>query len=114
MIFEVPGFLFGAESGSDMGSKSHLRRGSPRKASWRPLSLGDLLERSWRLLEPKKQSWNRSWPLLEASQDSFHKKQMGPPKLLSTLIFEVPGWGLKLDPHFMSFQEDFKAFQKQI
>ena len=37
MIFEVLGSLFGAESGSQMGSESHLRRGSPQKASWNPL-----------------------------------------------------------------------------
>ena len=37
--------------------------------------LGSLLERSWRLLEPKKQSWNRSWPLLEASQDRFRQQR---------------------------------------
>ena len=29
--------------------------------------LGGLLDPSWRLLEPKKQSWNRSWSALEAS-----------------------------------------------
>ena len=38
-------------------------------------ALGGLLERSWRLLEPKKQSWNRSWPLLEAYEDSFHQER---------------------------------------
>ena len=58
MIFEVPGSLFGAKNGSQIGSESHLRRGSSQKASWRPLGTR---------LEPKKQSWNRSWSALEAS-----------------------------------------------
>ena len=56
------GSLFGAKSGSKMGSESHLRRGSPQKASWRPL--GALLEASGAekskfggLLEP---SWSAS------------------------------------------------------
>ena len=42
MICEVPSSLFRAKIGSKMGSESHLRRGSPQKASWRPL--GALLE----------------------------------------------------------------------
>ena len=42
MIFEVPSSFFGAKIGSQMGSESHLRRGSPQKASWKPL--GALLE----------------------------------------------------------------------
>ena len=42
MIFEVPGSLFGAKNGSQIGSESHLRRGSSQKASWTPL--GSLLE----------------------------------------------------------------------
>ena len=37
-----PGSLRGAKSGSKMGSESHLRRGSPQKASWKPL--GALLD----------------------------------------------------------------------
>ena len=56
-------------------------------------SLGGLLERSWSLLEPKKQSWNRSWPLLEASQDSFQQNR-------------GPKWDPKKSPaaHFLLFQ----------
>ena len=42
LIFEVQGSLFGVKNGSKIGSESHLRRGSPQKASWRPL--GTLLE----------------------------------------------------------------------
>ena len=42
MIFEVPSSLIGAKSGSGIGPESHLRRGTLRKASWRPL--GALLE----------------------------------------------------------------------
>ena len=42
MIFEVQGSLFRIKNGSKIGSESHLRRGSPQKASWRPL--GALLE----------------------------------------------------------------------
>ena len=56
-------------------------------------SLGSFLDLSWRLLEPKKQSWNRSWPLLEVSQDSFHQKK-------------GPKWDPKRssDPHFLMFR----------
>ena len=55
--------------------------------------LGSLLERSWKLLEPKKQSWNRSWPLLEVSQGSFHQKR-------------GPKWDPKKTPatHFLLFR----------
>ena len=61
--------------------------------------LEGLLERSWRLLEPKKQSWNRSWPLLEASQDRFHQKMslkwnpanVGAPSFLRFQV-GVPNW----------------------
>ena len=53
--------------------------------------LGSLLERSWKLLEPEKQSWNRSWPLLEASQDRFNQKSKWNPK-------QSPA------PHFLLFQ----------
>ena len=42
MIFEVPSSLIGATSGSGIKPESHLRRGTLRKASWRPL--GALLE----------------------------------------------------------------------
>ena len=42
MIFQVPSSLFGAKNWSKKGSESHLRRGRPRKASWKPL--GTLLE----------------------------------------------------------------------
>ena len=44
LICQVQGFLFGAHSGSKMGSESHLRCGRPQKASWR--TLGALLEAS--------------------------------------------------------------------
>ena len=37
MIVEVLGSLSGNGSGSKMESESHLRRGSPQKASWKPL-----------------------------------------------------------------------------
>ena len=48
----------GARCGSKIGSESHLRRGSPQKASWRPLGtllepLGALLDALRALLEPK-------------------------------------------------------------
>ena len=42
MIFEVQGSLFRIKNGSKIGSESHLRRGSPQKASWR--ALGALLK----------------------------------------------------------------------
>ena len=62
MIFQVPGVSLGAKNESKMGSESHLRRGRPRKASWRPLGsllevlgadktkLESLLERYWKRL----------------------------------------------------------------
>ena len=37
--------------------------------------------------------------------------KMGPQKFVSTVLFEVPGWGPKLDPHFMASQKVFRAFQ---
>ena len=49
MIFKVPSSLFWSKKLFKMGSESHLRRGTLRKASWRPLEA--LLER---LLEPQK------------------------------------------------------------
>ena len=42
--------LLGVENGSQIGSESHLRRGSPQKVSWRPLGA---------LLEPLGASWSR-------------------------------------------------------
>ena len=42
MIFKVPSSLFWSKKWFKMGSESHLRRGSPQKASWKPL--GALLE----------------------------------------------------------------------
>ena len=42
MIFKVSGSLFSSQKLFKMGSESHLRRGSPQKASWKPL--GALLE----------------------------------------------------------------------
>ena len=42
LVFEVPGSLLGAKSGSKMRSESRPRRRGPRKASWNPL--GALLE----------------------------------------------------------------------
>ena len=44
MIFKVPSSLFWNKKLFKMGSESHIRRGSPQKASWRPL--GALLEAS--------------------------------------------------------------------
>ena len=61
MIFEVPGPLFGAKNGSQMGSESHLRRGRPQKTSWKPLR--SLLEASWNALG---RSWNALGALLDA------------------------------------------------
>ena len=65
MIFEVPGSLLGTKNGSNIGSESHLRRGSLQKVSWSALGgfwsrkklawkpLGAVLERFWAMLEPK-------------------------------------------------------------
>jgi len=65
LIFEAPGSLFGAKSGSKMRSESHLRRGSLQKASWKRLgalldalraektNLESLLGALGALLEPK-------------------------------------------------------------
>ena len=40
--------------------------------------------------------------------------KMGPQNILRFVIFEVPSWGPKSDPHFMAFQMDFMAFQKHF
>ena len=45
-----------------MGPKLDPNRIFDAEALRKPL--GGLLDRSWRLLEPKKQSWNRSWSAL--------------------------------------------------
>ena len=58
MIFEVPGSLFWAKMGPTLDPNRIFDAEAFRKP------LGGLLERSWRLLEPKKQSWNRSWSAL--------------------------------------------------
>ena len=74
-----------------MGPKRDLNRIFDAEALRKPL--GGLLERSWKLLEPKKESWNRSWPLLEASQDRFQQKR-GPK-------WDPANVGA---PHFLLFQ----------
>ena len=78
--------------------------------------LGGILERSWRLLEPKKQSWNRSWPLLEASQDSFQQKkvQNGTRLYFMRPCFCGSKLGSKIEPLFYCVPKDFMAFQKHI
>ena len=60
MIFEVQGSLFRIKNGSKIGSESHLRRGSPQKASWGPL--GALLEASG---ADKKLAWRPLGAVLE-------------------------------------------------
>ena len=95
MNSEVPGSLFGAQSGSKMGSESHIRRGSLQKTSWRSLGalkkawsakgrlsakIFWLMGRSWTplgaLLGPKKVVLNGSWPLQEQFQDRFQPKEI--------------------------------------
>ena len=111
MIFEVPGSLFGAKNGSNIGSESHLRRGSLQKASWRPL--GTLLE-ALGAEKTKLESLLAALGGLSRQVSAKKGSKMGPQKFVRTLLFEVPGWGPKLDPHFMAFQKDFKAFQKHF
>ena len=107
MIFEVPGHHFGIRNGPRTGSESHLRRGSPQKASWRPL--GALLE----ALGAEKTKLESLLAALGSlsRQMSPQKSKMGPRICWRTLLFEVPSWGPKLDPHFIASQGDFKASQ---
>ena len=58
-----------------MGPKLDPHRIFDARALRKPL--GGLLERSWSLLEPKKQTWNRSWPLLEASWSDLRAAKGG-------------------------------------
>ena len=39
---------------------------------------------------------------------------MGPKRSLCGLVFEVPSWGLKSDPHFTNFQKHFAIFQNYL
>ena len=97
-----------------MGSKWDPNRIFDAEALRKPL--GGLLERSWRLLEPKKQSWNRSWPLLEASRDSFHQKtcskwdprNVGAP---SFLRFRV---GVQIWTHILRLSKRILGLSKSI
>ena len=57
LIFKVQGSLCGVKVGSQMGSESHLRRGSFQKASWRPL--GAILEASGAEKVCLEASWSR-------------------------------------------------------
>ena len=111
MIFEVQGFLFGAKNGSQMGSESHLRRGSPQKASWKPLVA--LLE----ALGAEKTKLESLLAALGGLSRQFSAKtgpKMGPQKISWCALFTVPSRGPNLDPHFMGFQEDFRAFQQHV
>ena len=108
MIFEVPGSLFGAKNGSNIGSESHLRRGSLQKASWRPL--GTLLE-ALGAEKTKLESLLAALGGLPRQISPKKGSKMGPICTLGIVGFEVPSWGPKLDPHFMASQGDFKASQ---
>ena len=104
MIFEVPGSLFGAKNGSNIGSESHLRRGSLQKTSWRPL--GTLLE-ALGAEKTKLESLLAALGSLPRQMSQQKKHKIGPKRTLCTLLFEVPRRGLNLDPHFISFPKGF-------
>ena len=80
------------------------------KASWKPL--GTLLE----ALGAEKTKLESLLAALGGlpRQISQNKNQNGTPKNSCTPLFTVPSRGPKLDPHFIAFQMDFKAFQEQI
>ena len=94
-----------------MGSESHLRRGSPQKASWKPL--GALLE----ALGAEKTKLESLLAALGGLPRQFSPKKgskMGPQKIFRSVLFNAPSWGPKLEPQFIGVQSDFKAFQEQI
>ena len=66
---KIAGLILGPIFKLILGPKMGLKRVPNRifDAEALGMPLGGLLERSWSLLDPKKQSWNRSWSLLEAS-----------------------------------------------
>ena len=91
--------------------ESYLRRGSPQQASWR--ALGTLLE----ALGAEKTKLESLLAALGGFPRQFSPKKgskMGPICTLWFLVFEVPSWGRKLDPHFMASQGDFEASQSHF
>ena len=92
-----------------MESESHLRRGSPQKASWRPL--GALLEALGAEKNKVGIALGRSW---KPSKTDFSKKgsKMGPQKISRSQHFPVPSWGPKLDPPFHNFRRGFRGFPR--
>ena len=100
VIFEVQGPFFGAQSGSKMWSESHLRRGSPQKASWRPL--GTLLEPLGAEKSHIGIALGRSWRPLKTG---FNKKEVQT---------GTPIRGLKWDPLSRQLQELCKRPQDRF
>ena len=98
-----------------MGPKRGPNRIVDAEALRKPL--GGLLERSWSFLEPKKvilESLLAALGGLSRQVSAKKGSKMGPICTLRFLVFEVPSWGPKSDPHFRGFQKDFEAFQDQI
>ena len=79
--------------------------------SWKPL--GALLE-ALGAEKTKLESLLAALGSLPRHISTKKGSKMGPPTCSRTLLFEVPSWGPKLDPHFMVPQRDFKAFQVHV